>query len=145
MSDGLIRIKPGKCRKPVISMVMAVAGCRSCSEQQPIRTIFEPTPADRRKEGSAFDLPIAHGVLVAFKQIKPISLGDFALLAELSLNGSVRPIHGMLSTAASLHEEGLYGMIVPPQNAREAASKVDVGTTFRLHIPLTRSPETPAS
>ena len=45
MSDGLIRIKPGKCRKPAISMVMAVAGCRSCSEQQPICTIFKPTPA----------------------------------------------------------------------------------------------------
>ena len=75
----------------------------------------------------------------------PCRLGDFALLGELSLNGGVRPIHGMLSKAASLHEEGLYGMIIPTQNAREAASKIDVGTTFRLHIPLTRSPETPAS
>jgi|TARA_Y100000758_G_C15702278_1_gene293765 hypothetical protein len=51
----------------------------------------------------------------------------------------------MLSKAASLHEEGLYGMIIPTQNAREAASKIDVGTTFRLHLPLTRSPETPVS
>ena len=83
MSDGLIQIKPRKCRKPVISMVMAVAGCRSCSEQQSICAIFKPTPADRRKEGSAFDLPIALGVLVASKQIKQVRLGNFALLGEL--------------------------------------------------------------
>ena len=79
-------------------------------------------PADRRKEGSAFDLPIALGVLVAFQQIKPVRLGDFALLGELSLNGSVRPVHDMLSMAVSLHQHGLYGMIVPTQNAREAAT-----------------------
>ena len=61
-------------------------------------------------------------MLVASKQIKPVHLGDFALLGELSLNGSVRPVHGMLSMAASLHQQGLYGMIVPTQNAREAAT-----------------------
>ena len=61
-------------------------------------------------------------MLVASKQFKPVRLGDFALLGELSLNGSVRPVHGMLSMAASLHQQGLYGMIVPTQNAREAAT-----------------------
>ena len=77
--------------------------------------------ADRKKEGSAFDLPIAVGVLAASQQIKPVCLAEFALLGELSLNGSVRPVHGMLPMATSLHQQGLYGMIVPTQNAREAA------------------------
>ena len=56
------------------------------------------------------DLPIALGVLVASGQIKPVRLGEFVLLGELSLNDSVRPVHGMLSMAASLHQHGLYGM-----------------------------------
>jgi magnesium chelatase family protein len=51
-----------------------------------------------------------------------VRLTDFALLGELSLNGSLRPVHGMLSMAASLHKQSLYGMIVPTQNAREAAT-----------------------
>jgi predicted ATPase with chaperone activity len=51
--------------------------------------------------------PVVLGVLVASKQIKPARLGDYALLGELSLNGSVRPLHGMLSMAASLDQHGL--------------------------------------
>ena len=83
MSDDLIRNKPGKCRKPVISMVLAVAGtAHARSNSLSVRYLNLPL-ADRRKEGSAFDLAIAHGVLVASKQIKPILLGDFALLDEL--------------------------------------------------------------
>ena len=77
------------------------------------RVTVNLAPADRRKEGSAFDLPIALGVLVASKQIKPVRLGDFALLGKLSLNGSVRPVHGMLSMADSLHQHGLYGIDCP--------------------------------
>ncbi|HIG55017.1 MAG TPA: ATP-binding protein [Candidatus Latescibacteria bacterium] len=100
-----------------------LAAIKNAGYQWPRRRVtVNLAPADRRKEGSAFDLPIALGVLVASKQIKPVRLGDFALLGELSLNGSVRPVHGMLSMAASLHQQGLYGMIVPTQNAREAAT-----------------------
>ena len=100
-----------------------LAAIKNAGYQWPRRRVtVNLAPADRRKEGSAFDLPIALGVLVASKQIKPVRLTDFALLGELSLNGSLRPVHGMLSMAASLHEQGLYGMIVPTQNAREAAT-----------------------
>ena len=76
---------------------------------------------DIRKEGSAFDLPIAIGILVASEQLKPARLGDFVLLGELSLTGTLRPVQGMLPMALSMHEHGVYGMIVPQQNAREAA------------------------
>ncbi len=99
-----------------------LAAIKNAGYQWPRRKItINLAPADRKKEGSAFDLPIAVGVLVASRQIKPVCLAEFALLGELSLNGSVRPVHGMLSMATSLHQQGLYGMIVPTQNAREAA------------------------
>ena len=99
-----------------------LAAIKNAGYQWPRRKItINLAPADRKKEGSAFDLPIAVGVLAASQQIKPVCLAEFALLGELSLNGSVRPVHGMLSMATSLHQQGLYGMIVPTQNAREAA------------------------
>ena len=88
-----------------------LAAIRNAGYQWPRKRVtVNLAPADRRKEGSAFDLPIALGVLVASGQIKPVRLGEFVLLGELSLNDSVRPVHGMLSMAASLHQHGLYGM-----------------------------------
>lgn len=99
-----------------------LAAIKNAGYQWPRRKVtINLAPADRKKEGSAFDLPIAVGVLAASRQIKPLGLAEFALLGELSLNGSVRPVHGVLSMATSLHQQGLYGMIVPTQNAREAA------------------------
>ena len=99
-----------------------LAAIKNAGYQWPRRKVtINLAPADRKKEGSAFDLPIAVGVLAASRQIKPVGLAEFALLGELSLNGSVRPVHGMLPMATSLHQQGLYGMIVPTQNAREAA------------------------
>jgi len=99
-----------------------LAAIKNAGYQWPRRKVtINLAPADRKKEGSAFDLPIAVGVLAASRQIKPLGLAKFALLGELSLNGNVRPVHGMLSMATSLHQQGLYGMIVPTQNAREAA------------------------
>ena len=99
-----------------------LAAIKNAGYQWPRRKVtINLAPADRKKEGSAFDLPIAVGVLAASQQIKPVGLAEFALLGELSLNGSVRPVHGMLPMATSLHQQGLYGMIVPTQNAREAA------------------------
>ena len=65
-----------------------LAAIKNAGYQWPRRRVtVNLAPADRRKEGSAFDLHIALGVLVASKQIKPVRLGDFALLGELSLNG----------------------------------------------------------
>ena len=99
-----------------------LAAIKNAGYQWPRRKVtINLAPADRKKEGSAFDLPIAVGVLAASQQIKPLGLAEFALLGELSLNGNVRPVQGMLSMATSLHQQGLYGMIVPTQNAREAA------------------------
>ena len=80
-----------------------LAAIKNAGYQWPRRRVtVNLAPADRRKEGSALDLPIALGILVASKQIKPVSLSEFALLGELSLNSSVRPVRGMLSMAASM-------------------------------------------
>ncbi len=78
-------------------------------------------PADIRKEGSAYDLTIAAGILGASKQIPPEKLADFLVMGELSLNGDVRPIKGALSMALKAKEMGLKGFIVPKQNANEVA------------------------
>jgi len=100
-----------------------LAAIRNSGYQWPRKRVtVNLAPADRRKAGSAFDLPIALGILVASQQIKPARLGDFAFLGELSLNGSVRPVHGVLPMALGLHEHAVYGLVVPQQNAREAAT-----------------------
>ncbi|TAK56352.1 MAG: ATP-binding protein [Bacteroidetes bacterium] len=78
-------------------------------------------PADLKKEGSAFDLPIAIGLLVASEQIQSEPLKDFIILGELSLDGTLRPVHGVLPMALLAKKEGIKGMILPKANAREAA------------------------
>ena len=78
-------------------------------------------PADVRKEGSGFDLPIAVGVLVASGQVKTRLWDRYALVGELSLDGALRPVRGVLSMAVAVREAGLRGMMVPEANAREAA------------------------
>jgi len=99
-----------------------MAAIRNAGFQWPRRRVtVNLAPADIRKEGSAFDLAIAVGILVASEQIHGHSLKDFVLLGELSLDGSLRPVHGMLSVATDMGAQGLYGMIVPQANAREAA------------------------
>ena len=85
------------------------------------RVTVNLAPAAVRKAGSAFDLAIAVGVLAASGQIRGERLADFVLLGELSLSGSVRPLRGLLPIAVSLRDQGDYGMIVPRDNAREAA------------------------
>ena len=78
-------------------------------------------PADVKKEGAAFDLPMAVGILAAGGIIQPGALRDLAFLGELSLDGSVRPIKGAVSMAVAAKLAGLRGLIVPTQNATEAA------------------------
>lgn len=78
-------------------------------------------PADVRKEGSAFDLPMAIGILSASGQVQPQGLESTALLGELALDGKTRPIRGALPIASSLRREGIRRLIVPEENAREAA------------------------
>jgi len=78
-------------------------------------------PADVKKEGAAFDLPMAVGILAAGGAIQPGTLRDLAFLGELSLDGSVRPIKGAVSMAVAAKLAGLRGLGVPTQNATEAA------------------------
>ena len=78
-------------------------------------------PADIRKEGSAYDLPLAIGILAASEQISTDKIGTFMLMGELSLDGGLQPIKGVLPIAINAREEGFTGIILPKQNAREAA------------------------
>ncbi|HPI19040.1 MAG TPA: YifB family Mg chelatase-like AAA ATPase [Candidatus Kapabacteria bacterium] len=78
-------------------------------------------PADIRKEGSSFDLPIALGVLCAMGIIENDSLKDTLFLGELALDGSLRPIHGALSIAVEAKKNNIKRVLLPKQNADEAA------------------------
>jgi len=78
-------------------------------------------PADMKKEGPAFDLPLALGCLSATGQMLSDRLKDYAAVGELALDGSVRPVRGALSMAMMAREQGLKGLILPADNAREAA------------------------
>jgi magnesium chelatase family protein len=78
-------------------------------------------PADIRKEGSVFDLPIAMGILAVSEQVKPDHLADYLMIGELSLDGSVQATKGILPIALQAKQEGFQGIIVPKQNAQEAA------------------------
>lgn len=77
-------------------------------------------PADIRKEGSAYDLPIAVGLLAADGQLSGERLRTYALAGELALDGSMRPVEGALSMAICARDQGLAGIVLPPQNAEEA-------------------------
>jgi magnesium chelatase family protein len=85
------------------------------------RTIINLAPADLRKDAGAFDLPIALGMLVATGQVKPDQLADCAAVGELALDGAVRPVKGVLSIAMAARDRGLKRLLVPRENAREAA------------------------
>jgi len=78
-------------------------------------------PADLRKEGSAYDLTLAIGILAASNQIKSEKVGDYIIMGELSLDGSLQPIKGALPIAIKAREEGFKGFILPKLNAKEAA------------------------
>ncbi len=78
-------------------------------------------PADIKKEGSAFDLPIAVGLLVLTNQIKATRLDQYLLVGELSLDGSLRPIRGALPIATKAKASGFTGILLPAANADEAA------------------------
>lgn len=86
------------------------------------RVTINLAPADIRKEGSAFDLPIAIGILSATGQILRDRCDEFVMLGELSLDGTLRPVPGILPMAMSFkNSNGVKGLIVPKQNAKEAA------------------------
>ncbi|MGC7880108.1 magnesium chelatase domain-containing protein, partial [Desulforudis sp. 1190] len=78
-------------------------------------------PADIKKEGSAYDLPIALGILAATQQLSPERLPEFVFLGELSLDGSIRPVSGVLPSIAAVAGDGFRKAVVPLENAGEAA------------------------
>jgi magnesium chelatase family protein len=85
------------------------------------KIVINMAPADIRKEGSAYDLTLAVGILAASGQIICADLEDYIIMGELSLDGSLQPIKGVLPIAIKAREEGFKGFIIPKQNAREAA------------------------
>ena len=85
------------------------------------KIVINMAPADIRKEGSAYDLTIAIGILAASEQINPATVGEYVIMGELSLDGGLQPIKGALPIAIEARKQGFKGFILPKQNAREAA------------------------
>ena len=85
------------------------------------KIIINLAPADLRKEGSAYDLPLAMGILVASGQINTDEIDKYIIMGELSLDGGLQPIKGALPIAIKAKEEGFKGFFLPMQNAKEAA------------------------
>ncbi len=85
------------------------------------RIVVNMAPADIRKEGSAYDLPIAVGILAASEQITADAVHEYIIMGELSLDGSLQPVKGALPIAIQARQEGFKGFILPLDNAREAA------------------------
>lgn len=98
------------------------AALKNCSFTFPLERItINLAPADLRKEGSAFDLAIAAGILLTSGQIKLEKAGQSLLLGELALDGTLRPVPGVLSMTYAAKEKGFTRIILPEQNAEEAS------------------------
>lgn len=85
------------------------------------QVVINMSPADIRKEGSAYDLPLAIGIMAASDTLNSKNLSNYVIMGELSLDGSILPIKGALSIAIMARELGFKGLIIPSKNAREAA------------------------
>ena len=100
-----------------IISALQVNGYRFPSRQ----IVVNMAPADIRKEGSAYDLPLAIGILASAGEVSEEKLSRYLIMGELSLDGSLQPIKGALPIAISARSQGYEGFILPKQNAREAA------------------------
>ena len=85
------------------------------------RIVVNMAPADIRKEGSCYDLPLAMGVLASSEQVKGERLSEYIMMGELSLDGTIQPVKGVLPIAVKASEEKFKGFILPKENAKEAA------------------------
>ncbi|MDE7377786.1 MAG: YifB family Mg chelatase-like AAA ATPase [Paraprevotella sp.] len=106
-----------------------VAAIENSGLQFPSRQlVVNMAPADLRKEGAGYDLPLAVGVLAASGEVVTERLGRFMLVGELGLDGSLQPVKGVLLMAVKARELGFEGLIVPQQNVREASvvNRLDV-------------------
>ncbi len=92
------------------------------------KIVINMAPADIRKEGSAYDLPLAIGILGASEQIKSEEISKYIIMGELSLDGGLQKVKGVLPIAIQARKEGFKGFILPKENAREAAvvDEIDV-------------------
>ena len=98
------------------------AAVKNCGYDFPQKRItVNLAPADIKKEGSAFDLPIAIGILASTGVADTEKLGNYIILGELSLDGRVKAVRGVLPIAICARDSGLKGMIIPKENAEEAA------------------------
>lgn len=91
-----------------------------------MKIVVNLAPADIRKEGSSYDLPIALGILAATDQIPHEVLDQYTIMGELSLDGSLRPVKGSLPISIQARKNGFKGFILPAQNAKEAAIVSDI-------------------
>jgi magnesium chelatase family protein len=100
---------------------------KNCGYRMPRQqVVVNMAPADIKKEGSAYDLTIAIGVLAASGQIETENLDKYLIMGELSLDGGLQPIRGALPIAIQARKDGFKGFILPKQNAREAAIVNDI-------------------
>jgi len=112
LPDGAVR----ESRERVMSAI------KNCGYEFPSRKVtINMAPADIKKEGSAFDLPIAIGLLMASSQVSVEGIDRFVILGELSLDGTVKRVKGVLSMAIRAREMGIKAMLVPKENAMEAS------------------------
>jgi magnesium chelatase family protein len=103
------------------------AALKNCGYGFPPRKIIvNLAPADRKKEGSAYDLPISLGILASYDIFPKESLCDFLFLGELALDGKLKPVKGVLSSAVLAKELGFKGLVIPRENGREAALVPDM-------------------
>lgn len=100
-----------------------------------IKTVINLSPADIRKSGTAFDLPMAIGILAATDQVQKEKLDSFQFMGELALDGNILPIKGALPIAIQARKEGFKGLMVPMANAREAGmvSQLEVYGVEHIH------------
>ena len=98
------------------------------------RVIINMAPADVKKEGSAYDLPLAIGILAANEQIPSSELKEFIIMGELSLDGKLVPVKGVLPIAINARSEGFKKLIVPIENADEAAVVEDISVYGFSHL-----------
>ena len=112
------------------------AAIKNCGyDFPPKRITVNLAPADIKKGGAGFDLPIALGILAASELFDPVKLGHYALIGELSLDGTVRPVPGVLPITLNAKEHGLKGILVPEDNKFEAAvvKGIEVISVTSLH------------
>lgn len=98
------------------------------------KIVVNLAPADLKKNGTSFDLPIAIGILIEEEVLTPDQVEDYAFIGELALDGLIRPVAGILPLTLGLQERGIKNIIVPMENAKEAALINDINVYGANHL-----------